>query len=151
MSRIEHSNVRSRTQTSHTASVLHAPTLYSGSVSAGFPTHFEEGSDGELNLDCYLIKNRTSTFFVRARGESMSGAHIADGDILVVDRSLEPVHGMIVVASVDGEFLVKRFSYRNGIAALVAEHDGYPPIILSGRTESAVWGVVVGVVRKLTP
>jgi DNA polymerase V len=130
---------------------LKDPILYASRVSAGFPAPGDDLVEDRLNIDAYLVHNPTATFFVRAAGESMSGAHIASGDILVVDRSVEPKHGMIVVAAVLGELVVKRLTVRGRASYLQAEHEGYPPITVGEESECIVWGVVVGVVRKLTP
>lgn len=125
------------------------PILYASQVSAGFPAPGDDLVEERLNIDAYLVHNPTATFFVRATGESMSGAHIASGDILVVDRSVEPKHGMIVVAALMGELVVKRLVIRGRASFLAAEHEGYPPIKVGEESECVVWGVVVGVVRKL--
>ncbi len=126
-----------------------ALVLYAAHVSAGFPAPGDDSVEDRLHIDQYLIDNPTATFFVRATGDSMSGAHIATGDILVVDRSVEPRHGMIVVAAYMGELVVKRLMVRGRASFLVAEHEGYPPLAIGPDHECVVWGVVTGVVRKL--
>jgi DNA polymerase V len=125
-----------------------APVLYATHVSAGFPAPGDDSVEERLDINRYLIDNPTATFFVRAVGDSMSGAHIATGDILVVDRSVEPRHGMIVVAALMGELVVKRLVVRGRASFLVAEHEGYPSIQIGAEHDCVVWGVVVGVVRK---
>ena len=87
---------------------------------------------------------------MRVTGHSMSGAGILDGDLLVVDRSLAARPGHVVVATLDGEMTVKRLRrLRDGRMALKAEHPDYPGLIFCEETPAEVWGVVVGVVRKL--
>ena len=79
----------------------------------------------------------------------MQGAEIFDGDILVVDRSVKPVHGQIVVAFIDGDRLVKRLYSRNGRIALIAENPAYPRIDVGGDMELVIWGVVIGKFRRM--
>lgn len=100
--------------------------------------------DQALDLNAHLVRHPAATFFVRVSGNSMEGAHIFSGDILVVDRALEATHGKIVVAIVDGEFTVKRLVKRKGKILLVAENEAYPPI--TSRFE--VWGVVTYVIHE---
>jgi len=118
-------------------------------VSAGFPSPAEDYEDKRLDINDYLVSNRASTFFFQVQGCSMEGAQIFDGDMLVVDRSVRPVHGQIVVAFLDGERLVKRLHHHEGRVALLAEHPEYPDIELTGETELVIWGVVVGKFSKV--
>lgn len=114
--------------------------LFLSPVMAGYPSPAQDYTDGPLDLNEHLIDHPAATFFVRASGESMRGAGIFDNDILIVDRSVAPRDGHVVVAVVDGDFTVKRYSFRNGRAALLAANDAYPPIRSAGECE--VWGVV---------
>lgn len=123
--------------------------LAAGKVSAGFPSPASDYEDKRLDINDYLVRNAVSTFFFPVQGDSMQGAEIFDGDILVVDKSVEPQHGHIVVAFVDGERLVKRLYKRGGRVALVAENPVYPAIEISGEMEMVVWGVVVGKFKRL--
>lgn len=127
------------------------PTLFASKVSAGFPAPGDDTVEAQLNIHEYLVTNPTATFFVRAEGDSMRDAHIATGDILVVDRSVEARHGMIVVAAVMGELVVKRVVVRSRARFLASDNENYAPIRISEDTDCIVWGVVVGVVRKLIP
>lgn len=102
-----------------------------------------------LSLDALLIKNPPATFFVRASGDSMEGVHIASGDILVVDRSIEPRSGMVAVAAVMGELVVKRLVKRGKVLLLASENDAYEPIVVTEEGDCVIWGVVTGVVRTL--
>ena len=115
---------------------------FDSGVSAGFPSPAEDWSDERLDLNEYAVKNPAATFFVRARGDSMTGAGIYDGDILVVDRSLTASPNQIVIAIVDGEFTVKylrRVNLRNFLEAANAK---YPAIVLTPDSNAEIWGVV---------
>jgi DNA polymerase V len=97
-----------------------------------------------------MIDNPTATFFVRVAGDSMEGARIFDGDILVVDRSIEPQSGSIVVAAVYGELVVKRLQKTKSGLALVSENEDYQPILIDDAEGCFVWGVATGSVRVLS-
>jgi len=118
-------------------------------VSAGFPSPAADYAEKTLDINEYLVRNPVSTFFFAVEGDSMQGAEIFDGDILVVDKSLEPRHGHIVIAFVDGERLVKRLHHRDGRVALVAENLAYPTIDIRGDMELVIWGVVIGKFKRL--
>ncbi len=118
-------------------------------ISAGFPSPAEDYADRRLDINEYLVRNPVSTFFFSVQGDSMQGAEIFDGDILVVDRSIAPTHGHIVVAFLNGERLVKRLHRRGGRVALVAENPAYPPIELHEGAELVIWGVVVGKFKRI--
>ena len=119
-------------------------SLYASQPAAGFPAPGDDMVEKPLDLNDLLIDNPTSTFFVRVKGDSMEGAKIHDGDILIVDRSLEPAPGRIVVAAVYGELVVKRLALQNGQLALVSEHEDYAPIVVAEAEDCFVWGVVTG-------
>lgn len=118
-------------------------------VSAGFPSPAADYEDKRLDINDYLVRNAVSTFFFPVQGDSMQGAEIFDGDVLVVDKSIEAQHGHIVVAFVNGERLVKRLHKRRGRVALVAENPTYPPIEATEEMEVVIWGVVVGKFKRL--
>lgn len=122
--------------------------LYESKVPAGFPSPATEYLGDTLDLNEYMIKNRTASFFARVEGDSMRDAGIFEGDLLVIDKSLNAKDNDIVIASVNNEFTVKRLDTKNGIK-LIAENKSYQPIKLTGEMEFAIWGVVTGVVRKL--
>ncbi len=122
--------------------------LYLNPVQAGFPSPAEDYLEGGLDLNEYLVRNAAATFMVRVSGDSMTGAGIQDGDVLVVDRSLEPVHGKIVVAVLDGELAVKRLHLRDGECRLVSENGAYEDIRVGPEQDLHVWGVVAAVVRR---
>ncbi|MWV51515.1 translesion error-prone DNA polymerase V autoproteolytic subunit (plasmid) [Rathayibacter sp. VKM Ac-2803] len=111
-------------------------------VAAGFPSPAQDYFDGSLDLNNHLIRDKTSTFIVRVSGESMIGAGISDGDELVVDRSLTPKHGNVVIAILDGELTVKRLELTVSGVILRAENPDYPPILVPELSDLQVWGVV---------
>ena len=117
-------------------------------VSAGFPSPAADYEDARLDINDYLVRNPVSTFFFAVKGDSMEGAEIFDGDILVVDRSIRARHGHIVIAFINGERLVKRLHRRGGRVALVAENSLYPPLEIQDGMELEVWGVVVGKFKR---
>mgnify|MGYP000857512858 CR=1 FL=1 len=123
--------------------------LYGARVPAGFPSPAEDHVEGRLDLNRHLIPHPAATFFVRASGDSMLDAGIHPGDLLIVDRSLEAVHGRVVIAVVDNELTVKRLHRRDGRVRLLAENDRYPPIEIGNGVTLEIWGVVTGVVHAL--
>ena len=123
--------------------------FYSCSVSAGFPSPADDHLDGQLNLNEFLIHHPAATFFVRASGSSMLGAGIHDGDVLIVDRSLEPRDGKIIIAAINGELTVKRLRKQGDKISLEPENKNYPAIELTEGDEMQVWGVVTNVIHPV--
>ena len=123
------------------------PPVLEVSVAAGFPSPAEQYEAPSLNLHDLLIRHPAATFCLRATGNSMVGAGIRPGDILVVDRSLEPVNGCIVIAVVDNEFTVKYYKTGDRIR-LEAANPVYPPIEFSDGMELKIFGVVTAVVHQ---
>ncbi len=121
--------------------------LYASRPAAGFPAPGDVLVEKPLDLNDLLIDNPTATFFVRVEGESMEGAKIFSGDILVVDRSVPVSNGAIVVAAVYGEMVVKRLEVTASRTRLLSEQSGYEPIDIRDNEECYVWGVVIGSVR----
>lgn len=121
-------------------------------VAAGFPSPGEDYAESPLSLDELLVKNE-ATFYWRVQGDSMTAARISDGDILVIDRSVAPHDGHIVLAVVDGAHTVKRLRRRKGKWELHPEsgNDVHRPVPISEGTDVAVWGVVVAFVGGLVP
>lgn len=117
-------------------------------IPAGFPSPADEYVEKGLDLNTYLVRNKAATYFFRVSGDSMTGAHIHDGDMLVVDRSIEPKHGHIVLAVINNEYTVKRLYACDGVIELHAENPAYPPIRFREDEELQVWGVVVGTVAR---
>lgn len=126
-----------------------ARPLFLASVSAGFPSPAEDYIEGRLDLNRHLIKHPAATFFVRVAGDSMLGAGIHPGDILVVDRALEPQDSNVVIAVIDGELTVKRISQRHGRLFLVPDNQAYEPLEIVETMEFEVWGVVTSVIHNL--
>ena len=122
--------------------------LFSGRVPAGFPSPAEDHIEQYLDLNAWLIPHPEATFLVRASGESMTGAGVFNQDILVVDRSISAKHGHIVVASLDGELVVKRLHTKFGRIQLQSENPKYPPIVLKNQSELHIWGVVTYVIHR---
>ena len=116
---------------------------------AGFPSPAEDFLEKRLDLNEYLVTNPPATFLVRVCGQSMKDAGIFDGDMLVVDKSLEPISGSVVVAIVHGEFTVKTLRQRSGKAYLVPAKSAFKDIELTPEMDCEVWGVVNSVIRKL--
>jgi DNA polymerase V len=123
--------------------------LYQARVSAGFPSPADDYIEGPLDINQYLVERPAATFFVRVEGDSMTGAGIHPGDILVVDRSLEAVPGKVIIAVLDGDLTVKRLLRRDHEVYLCPENDRYPPIRITEDMDFQVWGVVRHVVHSL--
>ena len=123
--------------------------LFSCGVTAGFPSPAEDYIDQRLDLNELLIKNPAATFFVRVAGDSMTGAGINHDDILIVDRSLEPVSGKIVIAVINGELTVKKLLIEEQRCLLVAENSDYAPLEICPETGCEIWGVVTSVIHPL--
>lgn len=124
--------------------------MFLESVSAGFPSPAEDYLEDKLDLNDLLIRNPASTFFVRVTGDSMINSGIHSGDILVVDRSLDPKNGSIVIAVINGELTVKRLSRSNGSISLIPENPNYKKIDITAEMNFEVWGVVSSVIHKVT-
>ncbi len=117
-------------------------------VPAGFPSPATDYLEDGLDLNDYLVQHPAATFLFSVQGHSMQGAGILDGDKVVVDRAVDARHGHIVVATVDGEFTLKRLYQRHNRVELHPENPAFPPIQFTGSTQLQIWGVVVGVVRR---
>ena len=122
--------------------------LYSSRPSAGFPAPGDDQVERVLDINDLVVQNPSSTFFVRVEGDSMIGAGIFSGDVLVIDRSKDAKEGVIVVAAVNGEMVVKRLSLTHEGMVLVSENEEYAPIVVGEDEDCTVWGVVVGSVRQ---
>lgn len=122
--------------------------LYTSRPQAGFPAPGDDQIEKVLDINDLVVKHPASTFFVRVEGDSMTGAGIFDNDVLVVDRSVTPRNGSIVVAAVYGELVVKRLTAVGDTHVLCSENKQYAPISISGNDDCFIWGVVVGSVRQ---
>ena len=123
--------------------------LFIANVPAGFPSPADDYKEEKLDLNKYLIKNPVATYFVRVSGDSMIGAGIHSGDLLVVDRSIEPRDKNVVIAHLNGELTVKRIRIRKNKITLEPENTNYPTQRISPESEFEVWGVVTNVIHSL--
>lgn len=118
-------------------------------VEAGFPSPAESYSEKSLDLNDLCVENEAATFFVRVSGESMKDAGIFHEDILIVDRSLEVSRGDIAIFCIDGEFTVKRLSFKkNGHPILLSANSVYSDIVIDENSDFSVWGVVTFVIHR---
>ena len=120
-----------------------------GSVPAGYPSPLTEQSKELVDINGYLIRNEIATYIFRVKGNAMIDAGIFNGDVLVVDRSIEPKHNDIVLATLNNEFLVKRLYKPAGVIKLVSENPIYPALVIKEGDDFAVWGVVTNSIQKL--
>ena len=118
-------------------------------ISAGFPSPADDFKETRISLDRELVKNKEATFYARVSGDSMVGAGLDDGDLLVIDRSLSPENGKIAVCLIDGEFTVKRIKKEKKKLYLMPENKKYKPIELKEENELIIWGVVEYVIKKV--
>jgi DNA polymerase V len=123
--------------------------LFTGKVAAGFPSPADDYIEKTLDLNELLVKKPAATFFARAQGESMLGAGIHPNDILVVDRSKDPVPGHIVICALNGELTVKRLAKDGERWQLKAENPAYPDMVIHDDLELVIWGVVTHVIHPL--
>lgn len=134
--------------TPDTSTQADVPLAASG-VSAGFPSPAEDFLEPSIDLNRTLIRNAASTFFVRVSGDSMKDDRIDDGDLLVVDKSLEPSDGCVAVCFLDGEFTLKRVRMGRDRLTLMPANSRYRPIEVSRDNHFAIWGVVTYAIKKI--
>lgn len=120
-----------------------------GGIKAGFPSPAIDFEDDKISLDKVLVKNHLSTFYAKADGNSMSGAGIDNGDIMVIDRSLEPTENRIAVCCIDGEFTVKRIKIKKDGLYLIPENKDFEPIKITEDNQFIVWGIVTYVIKAV--
>ncbi|GHO46049.1 LexA family protein [Ktedonospora formicarum] len=126
--------------------------LYIGEVGGGFPSPAEGWRERALDIHDLLQEHREATFYMVVRGDSMQGAGIIDGDLVVVDRALKAHHESIIIALVNDGFLVKRYTQqKDGTVILCSAHPRFPPLPITPQMTFEVWGVVTYVVRSLRP
>ena len=130
------------------SSELELPYVVNG-ISAGFPSPADDFLDINIDLNKHLIKNPSTTFYGRVRGDSMKDAGIHDGDLLIIDKSLEPTNNKIAVCFIDGEFTVKRISIEKDVVWLIAENKNYEPIKVTKDNDLVIWGIVTTVIKQL--
>ena len=119
-----------------------------GEVRAGFPSLADEESTEKLDLIKLLVRHPASTFFFRIGGTSMVEAEMDEGDIIIVDRSVEPYNGCSAVCFIDGEFTVKRVERQRDHIDLVAANPKFPTIHITPDNEFAIWGVVTYIIKR---
>jgi DNA polymerase V len=122
---------------------------FDGGIKAGFPSPAADFDETKISLDRVLIKNFDATFYAKADGTSMIGAGIDDGDIMVIDRSLEPRDGKIAVCFIDGEFTVKRIKIKTEGILLMPENIAFKPIKVSEDNKLIIWGIVTYVIKSV--
>lgn len=134
---------------SYVQNKVYRQPFYRYAVPAGYPSPAEDEMEDKLDLNELLIKRPAATFFLKVSGSSMIKAGIHDNDILIVDRSIEPTNGKIVVASLNGELTVKRLRREGGKIQLVAENSAYKPIDITADADMLIWGVVTNVIHPV--
>ena len=121
--------------------------LVENGISAGFPSPADDFKEIRISLDNELVKNKEATFYAKVSGDSMIGAGLDDGDLLVIDRSLSPENGKIAICFIDGEFTVKRIIKRKNKIYLKPENKNYKPIEINEESELVVWGIVTYIIK----
>jgi DNA polymerase V len=132
----------------NTENAKEIPFIAAG-IKAGFPSPAADFDGAKISIDQLVIKNETATFYAKASGNSMTGAGIDDGDILVIDRSIEPTDNKIAVCFIDGEFTVKRIKIEEDCVYLQAENPKYKSIKVTEDNDLIIWGIVTYVVKKV--
>lgn len=120
-----------------------------GEIKAGFPSPADEEPSERLDLQRLLVRHPASTFFFRIDGTSMVEANMDEGDIIIVDRSIEPYNGCSAVCYIDGEFTVKRVERHADHTMLVAANPKFKPIRITSDNEFSIWGVVTFVIKRV--
>jgi DNA polymerase V len=123
--------------------------LFASKVAAGSPASADDYVETHIDLQDYLVKNASTTFLVRASGQSMIEAGIYENDLLIVDRSLLPAHGKIVIAAVDGQLTVKRLHQKNSQLFLMPENKKFKPLKITQENEFFILGVVTNVIHAV--
>lgn len=127
---------------------IELPFITAG-IKAGFPSPAADFDESKISLDAVLVKNRETTFYAKASGTSMIGAGIDDGDIMVIDRSLEPRNNKVAVCYLDGEFTVKRIKVNKEEVFLMPENKLFEPIKITDENQLIIWGIVTYVIKKM--
>lgn len=130
-----------------TASELHLPIADEG-IKAGFPSPAQDFMDLAIDLNKELVKHPASTFYGRIKGDSMIDAGIFDGDILIIDKSLDPKDGDMAVCYIDGEFTIKHIKIEKSLVYLIPANDHYKPITVTPQNEFQIWGIVTYSIKK---
>lgn len=117
-------------------------------ISAGFPSPADDFIELSIDLNKELIKHKYTTYFARVKGHSMKNVGINDGDLLIIDKSLEPQNNKIAVCQIDGEFTVKRIRIEKDIIWLIAENEDYQPIKVTPENNFVIWGIVIHSIKS---
>ena len=125
--------------------------VFTSAIAAGFPSPADDYIESRIDLNEYLVQHKEATFFLRVRGDSMTGLGILNDDLLVVDRSLPVEDGNIVIAAIDGEFTVKQLVHDRKGYTLKSANPAYRDIIVDPEGDLEVWGVVRWAIHKLWP
>ena len=126
-----------------------APLPYvDAGLRAGFPSPADDFIELSIDINKEYIKNRDCTFFAKVKGHSMKNAGIYDGDLLIIDKSLEPQNDKIAVCQIDGNFTVKRIKIEHNIVWLIAENEDFEPIKVTPENELIIWGIVTASIKK---
>ncbi|HTO34917.1 MAG TPA: translesion error-prone DNA polymerase V autoproteolytic subunit [Flavobacterium sp.] len=131
-----------------TETALELPFVDDG-ISAGFPSPAFDFVDISIDLNKHLIKHPSATFYGKAKGDSLKNAGIHNGDLLIIDRSLEPQNGKIAVCYIDGEFTAKRIKIEKKVVWLIAENENYHPIKVTEENNFLIWGIVTHVIKNV--
>ncbi len=124
--------------------------LFLARITAGFPSPADDFIEGQIDLNTHLIQHPAATFFVRVTGDSMTGAGIFPGDLLIVDRALPPSDGSVIIAVLNGELTLKRLRNLDGRLFLAPDNPAYKPIPIKEAMDFSVWGVVAFNVHKVS-
>jgi DNA polymerase V len=122
--------------------------FYDVGIQAGFPSPADDFIELSIDINKEYIKNRDFTFFAKVKGHSMKNVGIFDGDLLIIDKSIEPQDNKIAICQVDGDFTVKRIKIDNDTVWLIAENEAYDPIKVTSDNELMIWGIVVASIKK---
>ncbi|MBP1223495.1 LexA family protein [Flavobacterium sp. 1355] len=117
-------------------------------ISAGFPSPADDFIELTIDLNREFIKHKDTTYFARVKGHSMKNVGITDGDLLIIDKSLEPQNNKIAVCQIDGEFTVKRIKIEKDIVWLIAENEDYEPIKVTSENNFMIWGIVIHSIKS---
>jgi len=117
-------------------------------ISAGFPSPAMDFSELSIDLNKHLVRRPSATYYGRVQGDSMKDAGIHDGDLLVIDKSIEPTDGKIAVCCLDGEFTLKRIRLNKEGLWLMPENEAYQPIKVEEGSELVIWGIVTYIIKK---
>jgi DNA polymerase V len=122
--------------------------FYDVGIQAGFPSPADDFIELSIDINKEYIKNRDATFFAKVKGHSMKNVGIFDGDLLIIDKSIEPQDNKIAICQIDGDFTVKRIKIDNDTVWLIAENEAFNPIKVTADNELMIWGIVVASIKK---